>query len=69
MSEVKLSSKYQLAIPKKIREAAGLHKEQKLFILQKAGIITLIPETPIGGFRGRFKGINIKNLRDDRDRA
>lgn len=63
--EVKLSSKYQLVIPKEIRKKLKLKKGQKFQILVKGGLITLIPDHSIKELRGILKGMNLQNIREE----
>ena len=68
MTETILSSKYQLVIPKEIREESGLKKGEKIFFLVKDGIINLIPSHLLIKMRGYLKGMKISKLRDEEDR-
>ncbi|MDR1048195.1 MAG: AbrB/MazE/SpoVT family DNA-binding domain-containing protein [Synergistaceae bacterium] len=64
METVTLSSKFQIVIPKKTREIAGLQSGEKLKIIAYDGRIELIPVKPMKSFRGMVKGINIQFERD-----
>lgn len=68
MVEVVLSSKYQVVIPKEIRKHLALKSGQKIELLVKEGMITLVPERPLKEFRGYLKGINIKDFREHKER-
>lgn len=68
MVEVVLSPKYQVVIPKQIRKQLALKSGQKIEILVKEGLITLIPERPLREFRGYLKNMNIKTFREHRER-
>jgi AbrB family looped-hinge helix DNA binding protein len=68
MVEVVLSPKYQLVIPKQIRNQLVLKSGQKIGLLVKDGLITLVPEKPLRGFRGYLKDMNIKGFRDHGER-
>ncbi len=68
MVEVVLSPKYQLVIPKQIREHLALKSGQKIGLLVKEGLITLVPEKPLKEFRGYLKNMNIKDFRDHGER-
>jgi AbrB family looped-hinge helix DNA binding protein len=67
MAQTKLSSKYQLVIPKEIRKEIGLKVGEKLTILAKDGIISLIPSQTIKSMRGYVKGIKWGDYRDEED--
>ena len=69
MTQVTISSKFQIVIPRDIRGLAGLRKGEKLVALFKDGVITLVPERPLKSLRGVFKGLKADGLRDKRDRA
>ena len=58
MSTVTISPKYQVVIPKEIREKLGLLPGQKVRAIAYEGRIELIPERPIREMRGFLKGIN-----------
>ena len=58
METVKLSPKYQIVIPKKIRESMGLQPGQRLQVMEYDGRIQIIPVRPIKQMRGAFKGMN-----------
>ena len=61
---VTVSPKYQVVIPKKIREALHLHPGQKMQIVEYDGRIELIPERDIKELRGFLKGINTEFERE-----
>lgn len=58
MQTVTVSPKYQVVIPKSIRESLQLHPGQKMQVLEYNGRIELIPERDIRELRGFLKGIN-----------
>ncbi len=68
METVTLSSKYQLVIPKKVREALDLRPGSKLAVIRKGGILYLVPELPMKTSRGMAKGLDPASLRDKKDR-
>jgi AbrB family looped-hinge helix DNA binding protein len=65
METVTLSSKFQIVIPKKTREAAGLQSGEKLAVIASDGRIELIPVRPMKSFRGMAKGIDTALERDE----
>lgn len=69
MVEVVLSPKYQVVIPKQIRRELALKSGQKIELLVKEGLITLIPERPLKEFRGYLKKMDTKGYRDHGERA
>ena len=68
MSVVTVSPKFQVVIPRAIREAMGLEPGQKVQALQYQNRIELIPVRPMRSMRGFLKGIDTRVVRD-RDRA
>lgn len=68
MSSITASPKYQIVIPKDIREKVRIKSGQKMVIIVKGGIIHLIPEKPIRSLQGFLKGMVTENLREDEER-
>ncbi len=64
MQSVTVSPKYQVVIPKTVREALKLHPGQKMQIVEYAGRIELIPVRDIKELRGFLKGINTEFKRE-----
>lgn len=68
MSIVTISPKYQVVIPKEAREKMQLRKGQKVAVVVKSGVISLIPERSLSSLRGFAKGIDPRGLRSKQDR-
>jgi AbrB family looped-hinge helix DNA binding protein len=68
MATTTISPKYQVVIPKDIREQLHLKSGQKMTVVVKGGLVYLIPEKPMESFKGFLKGINPKGLREDKER-
>ncbi|MBS4030074.1 MAG: AbrB/MazE/SpoVT family DNA-binding domain-containing protein [Clostridiales bacterium] len=62
MSEVKISSKFQIVIPKGVRQQLNLKAGQKMQLITKGKLITLVPIYPFGTMRGTLKGMDISKL-------
>ena len=58
MQTVTVSPKYQIVIPRAVREALQLRPGQKMQIIEYDNRIELIPERDIAELRGFVKGIN-----------
>ena len=68
MPSVTVSSKYQVVIPKSVRESMGIVAGQKIQILTYQNRIELIPIQPMKNMRGFLKGINT-SVKRDKDRV
>jgi len=66
--EVVLSPKYQIVIPREVRENLGLEKGQKFAVIVKNGVISLVPVPSLEELRGMAKGIEMKGIRENEDR-
>jgi len=55
---VTLSSKYQVVIPKSVRNVLNLRPGQKMQVIEYNGRVEFIPERDIAELRGFLKGIN-----------
>ncbi len=64
METVTISPKYQVVIPRKIRQSMRLKPGQKVQMIQYKGRVELIPLNPIKDLQGFVRGINIKFERD-----
>jgi AbrB family looped-hinge helix DNA binding protein len=68
METVTLSSKYQLVVPRGARERLKLRPGMKITVLDKGGVLFLVPERPIRAYRGVARGTSPKALREKKDR-
>jgi len=68
MATATLSSKFQLSLPKSLREAMHLQPGQQFELIQTGEIIQMVPKTSIGELRGRARGANAEGYRDRKDR-
>lgn len=64
MATVTISPKYQVVIPKAIREQLGLSPGQKIQAIAYGDRIELIPLRPIRESRGFLKGIDTRVERE-----
>ena len=65
MQTVTVSPKYQVVIPKSVREKLQLRPGQKMQVIEYNGRIEFIPERDIAELRGFLKGINTKFEREE----
>ena len=65
MTAVTVSPKFQVVIPKEIRESMGIEAGQKVQMLIYQNRIELIPVQPMEKLRGFAKGIDTRIERED----
>jgi AbrB family looped-hinge helix DNA binding protein len=68
MARTKVSSKYQVVIPKAIRERHGLRAGQEMQVISKGAVIALVPDRPVRTYRGILEGISLTGYREKKDR-
>ncbi len=64
MTSVTVSPKFQVVIPKAVRESMGIVSGQKIQILTYQNRIELIPILPMRKLKGFLKGIDTDVQRD-----
>ena len=65
MQTVTVSPKFQIVIPRTVRESMRLRPGQKMQVVEYEGRIELIPERDIKELRGFLKGINTEFKREE----
>jgi len=68
MATTTISPKFQIVIPKEVREKLRLVPSQRLQVVEKGGVITLVPEVPLKSLKGALKGMSKTELREKKDR-
>lgn len=63
-----LTSKFQLSIPKAIREKLKLEAGQQFVFVTKGETITMVPKRGMDEIRGLLKGANPEGYCDRQDR-
>jgi AbrB family looped-hinge helix DNA binding protein len=64
----KISSKYQVSIPKAVRERLAWRPGQKIAFIDKGHGVLMIPVPDREALVGIARGANIENYRDRNDR-
>ncbi len=65
MEAVTISPKFQVVIPKKIRESMQLKPGQQMQVIEYGDRVELIPARSVESMRGFMKGINTEFRRED----
>ncbi|MDQ7001025.1 MAG: AbrB/MazE/SpoVT family DNA-binding domain-containing protein [Mariprofundus sp.] len=68
MSNVKVSSKYQIVIPKNIRNRLNIRPGQEIGVVEKGGIAYLVPLKSLDELQGIAKDACIEGFREKKDR-
>jgi len=68
MAMTTISPKFQIVIPKEVREKLHLSPQQRLQVVEKGGVITLVPEVLLKSLKGALKGMSKTDLREKKDR-
>ena len=65
MNTVTVSSKFQVVIPKQVRDRIDLKVGSRMEVITYGNRIELVPLQPIANLKGILKGINTDILRED----
>jgi len=68
MAQVKVSSKYQVVIPREIRESLKIRKGQNMVMLAIGNRIEMVPDRDISELKGFLKGMSTDNIQEEEDR-
>ena len=68
MLQAKLSSKFQLSIPKSMREDLHLQAGQQFTLIARGNIIELIPSRSVQEARGMLSSCEYQDTHEYRDR-
>lgn len=65
MATVTVSPKFQVVIPTEVRSRLNLRPGQKVAVIEKDGVVHLIPIRPLKELKGLAAGVSQKGLRDE----
>jgi AbrB family looped-hinge helix DNA binding protein len=65
MNSVRVSPKYQIVIPKQIRESMHIEPGETMQVFELEGRIEVVPVRSVRSLRGRYKGIDTSVERDE----
>ena len=68
MTQVTLSSKYQIVIPEDVRVQLDLKPGQRIQVWALDGQVVAVPVRPLKEAFGMFPGLDTSDLRDHEDR-
>ena len=68
MTTATVSSKFQLSLPKALREAMQIQPGQQFELIPMGAIIQMVPKTSIKELRGIARGAHPAHYRDRKDR-
>lgn len=68
MARTTVSSKYQVVIPKDVRNRTRVRPGQVFQVIAKGDVISLVPDKPISAMRGFVRGIKRIGFREKKDR-
>jgi AbrB family looped-hinge helix DNA binding protein len=69
MPTTTVSTKFQIVIPREVRQRLRLMAGQRLQVLEKGGVISLVPEVPLKSLKGAAKGVTRADIREKKDRV
>ncbi|MBV6449332.1 MAG: hypothetical protein MHPDNHAH_00042 [Anaerolineales bacterium] len=67
MEPVTISSKYQVVIPREVREQFNLKPGQKVMFIPYNNTLRMVVVSPMKAARGMLKGMNTDNIREETD--
>ncbi len=67
MYPVTISTKYQVVIPREVREQFGLKPGQKVMFIPNNSTLRLVVVPSIDKARGMFKGLTSEGIREEKD--
>lgn len=63
-----VSPKYQVVIPREIREAGGIKPGSRMSVFEINGVIQLVPVKAPADYRGLLTGLSSTDIPDDPER-
>ncbi len=69
MQAVTISSKYQVVLPKSVREKFNLKPKQKIMFIPFNGVLHVVIVPSVESMRGQFKGLDVAGFREETDEA
>ncbi len=68
MPHATVSANFRIVIPREVRRQVPIHKGQRLQVVAKGDVISLVPERPLAELQGLLRGASTEGVREKRDR-
>lgn len=68
MARVRVSSKYQVVIPREDRERLHIEKGQYVNVFSIGSRLVVVPDVDIADMKGSMPGLSLDGIRDEEDR-
>ena len=68
MTATTVSPKFQVVIPKDVREQIPVKSGQKMTVIAKNGVIHMVPQVDLKRLKGALKDLPTAGFRDKKDR-
>ena len=68
MTATTVSPKYQVVIPREVRDQIPIKSGQKVTMVAKSGVIYIIPRTPLKRLKGTLRDVPTHGFREKKDR-
>ncbi len=69
METTTVSPKYQVVIPRKVREKLNIRPGQRMQVVIVGNVVQLAPIRPMSDYRGILRGIDTNFEREEEDRV
>jgi len=69
MARVRVSSKYQIVIPREVRELLGIQKGEMVSVIPVGGVIEVVPDRDLWTLEGAYPQVSLDNVRDESERG
>ena len=68
MTATTISPKFQVVIPKEVREQIHIKSGQRVTMMAKNGVIYIVPQIPLKKLKGSLRGLPTRGFREKTDR-
>jgi len=68
MTATTVSPKFQVVIPKEVRDQIPIKSGQRVTMVAKNGVIYIVPRMSLKKLRGSLRGLRARGFREKKDR-